>query len=293
MGGLGSKLRGAGLVLERSMCTQFAREFFHNMNDKKNIIITGSDGFVGKNLLKFLGHGDQNIYEFNTCNWQDQAVYAGEWREFLYSIPPTINYVVHLGAISDSRYADFDLFNANTLATAEIVHTLKGSGDRSGARLIFFSSCAAINPVTLYGWSKNLAEELVKSLLPRGDYCILRPYNIYGDDESMKGNPSLVWKMKTNDNIEVYSDYVRDFIHVKDVCDFVWSLMFREWQPGIYDIGTGIPMTAVQLYEIVNGKPPKNMCLKPDHIDSYLVAEEDRMPKNFTCDHTLIPKELV
>ena len=258
------------------------------MRVKKNIIITGSEGFVGKNLLKFFGRSDHNVYEFNTCNWQDQAVYAGEWREFLYSIPPEISYVVHLGAISDSRYADFDLFNANTLATAEIANTFR----HLTTRLIFFSSCAAINPVTLYGWSKNLAEELVKSLLQRSNYCILRPYNIYGDDESMKENPSLVWKMKTNYNVEVYNDYVRDFIHVTDVCNFLWNLMFGDWQPGIYDIGTGIPITAAQLYEIINGGPPKDMCPKPDHIDSYLVAETDRMPKNFTCSHTLISKEL-
>lgn len=243
-----------------------------------NIVITGSEGYVARNLIEKIAV-KHRIYEFNSDSWNNPGEYGADWRSFLGSIPPKIDYVVHLGAIADSGHTDFDILQANTLATASIARGLP-----FGTRLIFFSSCAAIKPVTLYGWSKHLAEELVKSILvDREQYCILRPYNIYGGDESEKVNPSLVWKIKNLGALKVYSDFVRDFVHVDDVCKAVLYLIFCEWQPGIYDLGTGDPTTAIELYERLKGESPKDVVPRPEGIDPYLVASKSRMLKGVYC----------
>ena len=83
-------------------------------------------------------------------------------------LPSSINYVVHLGAISDSGYDDPDILMANTIATQLIAHIT----NNMGAKLVFFSSCAAINPNTWYGYSKYLAELFVRNTLSKEDYCI-------------------------------------------------------------------------------------------------------------------------
>ena len=242
------------------------------------MLITGSKGYVARYLLNDLrGLRDCSVYEFDSDSWDNQDLYCGEWNELLSVLPP-VDYVVHLGAITNSGHTGYDIFQANTLSAACIARNLD-----SETRLIFFSSCAAIRPATLYGWSKHLAEESVKDILDRRRYCILRPYNIYGGDESDKVNPSLVWKMKHWDDIDVYYDYVRDFIHVEDVCRAVASLMFLNWQPGVFDLGTGVPVTASELYKKIKGVPPKTMVPSPIEANSRLVAEKQNMLKGFGC----------
>ena len=251
--------------------------------DPTNIIITGSDGYVGKNLKDALAtyKGLYEIYEFNTENYFYESQFAHDWQDFTSSIPQDISYIVHLGAITDSQTKNLKVFHANTLATGKIALSARNAR----AKMIFFSSAAAIDPKGLYGWSKRLAEDLIRQIVPYDDLCILRPFNIYGEDESRKINPSIHWKLKRGFEIPIYKDCFRDFVHVKDVCNAVRSLMSKTWQSGTYDLGTGKMVSTRALYQAIYGveAPQERLEKRPDHVANTLVARKDRMLKGVYC----------
>ena len=171
----------------------------------------------------------------------DKIEYEYEFKEFTESIPPDIYKVVHLGAISDSGYVEYDMLYANALSVIPVAKYVV----RTGAEFIFFSSSHAIHTPGLYGWSKRIAEEYLRNIVSASKLCIIRPYNIYGGDESEKINPSIVWKFQHVENPIVYEDCYRDFIHVEDVCDSVATLFSSHptfggcWQAGTYEFCTG------------------------------------------------------
>ena len=249
------------------------------------IVVTGSKGFVGQNLLSYLDHiGKLDVYEFNSDNHTEQGKYYIEANDFMCSIPPDIDYVVHLGAVSDHECTDMDIFYSNVSATRNLAAICRAEG----VPMIHFSSCAAINPTTLYGWSKYMSERFVWDILGRHSQCTLRPYTIYSEDEPTKGrNPSIYTKIKEKWHIPIYSPCERDFIHVDDVCRAVYSLISTEFQPGVYDLGTGDAVSIQRLYEAVNGHTPNTM-VTPNNVRPYQCANKNNMLKNFRPRHHIL-----
>jgi nucleoside-diphosphate-sugar epimerase len=179
------------------------------MNDHTTVLLTGSDGFIGRHLVPYLAsRGYKVIAASRTASRFEGPNIATaslpnlsipfDWQPLL----KQCNAVVHLAGIAHT-FAEDDLYErVNHRAT----EALAGAAFRSGAHLVFVSSIAAQSgafsdheltednlprPNNTYGRSKLVAEQAVRA--SGATFTILRPVVIYGDGE--KGNFATVHKI--------------------------------------------------------------------------------------------------
>lgn len=107
---------------------------------------------------------------------------------------------------------------------------------------IDWTSAVLGRPDMTYGWAKLTGEYLCSFL--RGVKCtVFRPFSGYGEDQSEKYPfPAILNRVVRGDNPVVVwgsGHQMRDFIHVKDVCDMAFKL--HDWHGGgPYNLGTGV-----------------------------------------------------
>ena len=158
-----------------------------------NIFITGSTGFVGTNLLKYLS---------------DTHHYSKYVRNSILNISEDIELVIHLaGKAHDLKTKS--IYNEYIQVNTELTKTIYDAFLASKAKVfITLSSVKAVadevegvlteecipNPVSNYGKSKLLADEyILANKIPEGKRVyILRPCMIHGPGN--KGNLNLLYK---------------------------------------------------------------------------------------------------
>ena len=146
------------------------------------IIITGASGFVGKNLTRLFNRED--------CEVVPLSVRKEDWRL------PVGTAIIHLAGIekdTGSTSNNEEYFQVNSYLTEKIFQQFLASDIKD---FIFISSIKAAadsstyivtekdkpNPISPYGKSKLLAEELISNykLAPNKRLIIIRPCLIHG-----------------------------------------------------------------------------------------------------------------
>ena len=192
--------------------------------------------------------------------------------------------IVHIGAVVDPNVASIDneseLWEMNYCATK----LLGEYAQAIGAKMLFFSSYAAKDPTTPYGWSKRVAEDILKATLPEQDLCIFRPLVIWDYHEAGKRGPSIVYRILSETLDFVYENCVRDCVHVSDVARAVGQII-GDWQSGTYEIGLGKEIEIDYLVREIYDRLPTSFS-KPEVVPSplacnYAVAEHRLQPPNW------------
>jgi len=206
----------------------------------KKVIITGTKGFIGSNLMKSLDLAfdiiEINEDIFNSVSWKDELT-KHFWLD--------IHAVFHVGACSDTLETDV---NYMMLLNYEFTKHLTDLCSVKKIPIIYSSSAAnyGINndyPSNLYGWSKYVAEDYVIS---KGGIA-LRYFNVYGPGEEKKGRMSSVAyqmfiKNKNKEEIKLFPKKpTRDFVYIKDVIESnLFALEhFNDLNGKYYEVGSG------------------------------------------------------
>ena len=123
-----------------------------------------------------------------------------------------------------------------------------------------FSEDSRLNPLNYYAISKASFDMFVgKKILdnPKANIVGLRYFNVYGHNEDHKGDmasPVHKFLMQSkNSKIRVFEgseNFRRDFVHVDDVVDITKAAI--DFMPGIYNVGTGISRTFLEVAEIIS-----------------------------------------
>ena len=193
------------------------------------ILVTGSDGMVGKRLVKHL-KSKYDVIEFGNDkdirNWDD-------WIS-IYNVETPINFIIHLAALVSVH---------DSLKNPELFNDVNVNGTRNmlkfseldGANILYASSSNVyewwVNP---YAATKKINEIQCENYPAIG----MRFYNIWPGRDDM-----LFMKLKNNRIKYINKNHSRDFIHVDDIVSAI-QVLISNFNTAIlsnrvYDIGTG------------------------------------------------------
>lgn len=148
------------------------------------IVITGANGFIGKELIKFLSEKKEKIrcLVIEGENTTELKHYGAEIiygdilnKNAVTNLVKDSRYIVHLAAVVTSNNPG-RLYKVNVEGTRNIVDACKENNIK---RILFTSSIAAVaKHLGTYGKSKMEAEKIIEE--SGLDYTILRPTLVYG-----------------------------------------------------------------------------------------------------------------
>lgn len=201
------------------------------------ILITGHRGFIGQNMMKFMGRKHEVVgYE-----WGDGEVCLDG-----------IDRVIHLGAISDTRCKDWlALMRQNVDFSADLMARcvdlgvpiqIASSASVYGPDNETFRETDEPDPRNLYAKSKLLVEQICAG---QPGVQLFRYFNVYGPHEDHKGDqasPQHKFRQQAKSGqIRVFegSDrYARDFIAVQQICAY-HEAFFGVGESGVWNLGSG------------------------------------------------------
>lgn len=208
------------------------------------ILVTGSNGFIGKNLALYLMN-------------QGHDVEGWEYIPNALPDPEGYDWVVHLGAISSTTFTDVDKimdqnfeFSMRLLQLCDTrgVHFQYASSASVYGPTTHFTEDGPLQPQSPYAWSKYLFDRFVKLNAEFFDIRVqgFRYFNVYGQFEDHKSDQAspytkFIKQAKESGVIKLFEGsekYKRDFVCVEDVCK-VHEKMFDSDQSGIFNVGSG------------------------------------------------------
>ena len=220
----------------------------------KRAIVTGSNGFIGKNLIEEIKN-DFEILEIN------EDIFINEdWTNILLSkinkFSPDV--IFHIGACSDTLEQDVNYMMTRNYESTRIMSDYCYVYN---CKMIYSSSAANygtnnLYPSNLYGWSKYVAE---KHVIQNGGVA-LRYFNVYGPHEDHKGKMSsvayqMVTKQKEGQEIKLFPlRPTRDFVYVKDVvsANIYAMINYGENSGDYYEVGSGESRPFEDVLNILN-----------------------------------------
>ena len=248
------------------------------------IFLTGSNGFVGQNLIKFL----DNQFELESY-----------YRDSPIKIEHEI--VIHLaGKAHDLKnVVDFnEYYESNTELTKKVYDAFL----KSNARVfIFLSSVKAVadridvdlteeytpNPSTHYGKSKLLAEQYIlgKQITTYKRVYILRASMIHGPGN--KGNLTLLYnfvKSGTPWPLGLF-DNKRSFLSIDNLCFIILELIQNNKIPsGVYNVTDDVPLSTNNIIYLISSTLSKKpfILLIPKYIIKIIAKLGDifKLPLN-------------
>ena len=228
-----------------------------------SFIVTGANGFIGKNLCKYLG------LDVKTCDVVGEYDIPPEKiKEAIEDIQPKC--VFHLGAISSTTESDiFKICDNNILLSTKLFNVCSNldiplvyasSASVYGEGLQGFQEHVMTNPMNYYAISKDCFDRFVTKKIkdnPNLQVVGLRYFNVYGHNEdSKKEMASPVHKFLNSANktktIKLFKGsekFYRDFVDVRDVVNL--TIESQKFKPGIYNVGTGKARTFLEVAKII------------------------------------------
>lgn len=131
------------------------------------ILVTGANGFIGKNLITFLSQKEDIIIDTFTRE---------NSTEDLKNKLKTADFIVHLAGINRPQ-TEAEFYSGNTDLTKQIVDFLN---DNHLKTPLIFSSSIQAELDNDYGKSKRLAEDYILNNYPAG--IVYRLHNVFGKD---------------------------------------------------------------------------------------------------------------
>jgi len=208
------------------------------------IILTGSKGFIGKNFLKKI---NEPIIEVEKENAYKFISGFDRWNE--------VSLIIHQGAISSTTEKNIQTLHHNNVAFTlflfekaiqyQIPVKYASSASVYGNQT---KKLKVINPLNYYAITKLQIDYFVQDNLDKfRSIQGFRYFNVYGVGEEHKEDQAR-GKLKL---FKGSNKFFRDFVCVDDVVDIVLNTNIES---GIYDLGTGSPVSFQKVAEFVAEK---------------------------------------
>lgn len=267
--------------------------------EDKNILITGSDGFVGSHLVERFLEENCKVRAFvfynsyNKWGWLDSLekeqlskinVIAGDIRDYniVNKAVKGVDIVCHLAALIGIPYsyvAPESYIDTNVKGTLNIIQAAKinnvkkviitSTSETYGSALyVPIDEKHPYQPQSPYSASKIAADAIALSYYNSFNtpVSIIRPFNIYGPRQSARAViPTIVTQiLQKTDKIELGNlTSTRDFTYVKDTCEaYVKSIKTDNIAGEIINIGNAKEISIKDLAEKIKDLMHSNAEIK-------------------------------
>lgn len=245
------------------------------------ILLTGGSGFIGSVILSYFnrfgirdvlivdsfedncGSKWKNLLGKNFLDLCDKKVFL----ENLSSIN-NIDFIIHLGACTDTSIYDVGFFLENNFNFSKILccyaidkkipFIYASSAATYGAGCLGFNdsieSIHKLKPLNPYGFSKHIFDLwLINQYMKPIKWAALKFFNVYGPNEYHKGQmASMVYQiynqLKLNGSIKLFKsnseditdgEQKRDFVYVEDIAKIIYNMFVGKFKNDIYNVGVG------------------------------------------------------
>jgi nucleoside-diphosphate-sugar epimerase len=239
------------------------------------LLITGSSGFVGKNLINYFFeyHKEYLIQRYNRYNYKQNFInndvvihLAGKAHDLKKTTSPNEYYEVN----TELTKKIFDDFLESETSVFIVLSSVKAVADKLNLEL---TEEFKPEPITHYGKSKLLAEQYIlsKEIAKDKRVYILRPCMIHGPGN--KGNLNLLYKIVRKGLPWPLGSFnnKRSFCSIENLCFVINELIERkDISSGVYNISDNEPISTNDLIQLIantqNKKPlifniPKSIIL--------------------------------
>ena len=254
------------------------------------ILLTGSGGFIGKNLKSYLQDKFELLtprsYELDLTNSDAVAEYFKA---------NDIDFVIHCGSIGGARgvqdkdttiednLAMVDNILSNKKASAKVI--LFGSGamyDKSRTlHKVKESQIGEVVPNDLYGKSKLLIAEKIKN---RQDVLMLNIFACYGYGEKESRFPSYaINKVLRGKDIEINQNVVFDYLFVEDMEKIVEHFANHFPSDRVINITPTESVSLLEIARIVNtfGTKKVDIRIKTETLNNEYTGDNSLLLKNY------------
>lgn len=234
-----------------------------------NILITGSEGFIGSNLVGFFNNQNDTNYITSKIGRSVDLLNFEQLSLTLKEINPTV--IIHCAgasSVADSFNNPAIDFEKNVLTTRNLLEYIRR--ENKEVHLIYLSSAAVygntesnsiveettLSPISPYGYSKVCAETLIKQYERCYDLncSVLRVFSVYGGQMSKQVIYDIFTKFYDENSATVRllgtGEETRDFIHIYDLCKVI-ELILSKRIFGIYNIATGQSYSIKHIAEVI------------------------------------------
>ncbi|MGN6435231.1 MAG: ADP-glyceromanno-heptose 6-epimerase [Agriterribacter sp.] len=310
----------------------YSKESKNIPSPNDTIVVTGAAGFIGSCMVSFLNQkGFNNLILVDEFERVDKTgnltgkkflhkVERDLFFDWLEDNKPTISFIFHLGARTDTTEFDYEVHERLNLEYSQdlwnvcIIHNIPlvyaSSAATYGAGELGYKDDHAIvdklQPLNPYGVSKNEFDRwALRQHSAPPFWAGLKFFNVYGPNEYHKERMASVIfhsfnQIKKNGFVNLFkshrSDYrdgqqLRDFVYVKDVMQVCYWLMEHQPASALYNLGTGKARSfydlAAATFAGMDKKPDIRFIDMPEDIrEKYQYFTEADMTKLINAGYT-------
>ncbi len=288
------------------------------------LLVIGSNSFSGSSFIDFaLSQGfrvlgcsrsSEPIAPFLPYTWREKKDFIFRKLDLNYDLPQILEwiegekpeYVVNFAAqsmVAQSWDHPKDWFMTNVVSTIELHHALRkypflkryvhvSTPEVYGSTSCKVSEECPMNPSTPYAVSRAAADMSLASFYAAYKFPVVttRAANVYGPGQQLyRIIPRTILFILLGRKIELHGGGIstRSFIHIRDVAEATWQLLFLGKNGETYHISTG---EMISIFELVT-----RICQKMNvSLEDHVVMGEERLGKDATyhLDSSKIRKTL-
>lgn len=234
---------------------------------KKRVLVTGSSGFLGKNISEFLKKKGWQVFPFDKLSGQD-LMSPVDLKKAL----SKVDYVCHLAAVGDVYLAANDPVLAAQIGVGGTANLVKVANELGTVKKIVYASTWEVYghpkyqpldekhpcyPDHPYSASKFGGELMIRSKLNNVPWNILRLGSAYG--RYMRSNaviPLFINKAKNGEEITISGNgsQIRQFTYAFDIARAFELAMLSKIQGEVFNVVSPETQTIRQIADTVNLK---------------------------------------
>jgi UDP-glucose 4-epimerase len=260
------------------------------------ICITGTEGFVGSHLQKFLIKKNFKLFFLDRKKIKDDSLIEEYFKK--------INLIIHCAGSGLIKYPNNNKklhYQNNVVLSQRLARCIRKSKNKK-IHLIYLSSQAVYgnpkiipikethktNPSTDYGKTKLRVEKLFKNCKMLKKLTVLRLFSIYGNGLRKQ----VVWdackKLSKSRAIFKGSGYEsRDFLNINDLSILIYKIIMTKkfYKSAVFNVGSGVGTEIKKLIILISKFLKKEKLIKfkinTKSTDSNFVSENKKISKFF------------